>query len=62
MLNRSLDGETQNRKREDSRVRIAIPRSIEKRLQRRMEQDDMRGQSLTAYLNHLIKMDTGAYV
>lgn len=46
----------------DNRVRIAIPQSIEERLRVRMEQDDMRGESLSSYLHHLIKMDTGAYV
>lgn len=46
----------------NNRVRIAIPKSIEERLRVRMEQDDMRGESLSSYLHHLIKMDTGAYV
>lgn len=56
MHKRSLQP-TINRQR-DGRIRIKIKPHLEDRLTRRLQEE---GTSLSEYLQHLIRVDTGAY-
>lgn len=60
MQNRSFKGRPPKQEHsQESRIRVNIHSSLKGRIQRRLDEE---GMTLSAYLQHLIRMDTGAYV
>lgn len=58
MLKRSYTSSRGLNRQRDGRIRIKIKPSLDDRLQRRLDEE---GVSLSEYLQHLIRVDTGAY-
>lgn len=58
MLKRSSTDERESNRLKRGRVRVNLHPDLTDRIERRLEQERM---SLSAYLQHLIRVDTGAY-